>query len=103
MKQKWIQRLLAFLMALMMVGGVLFSALPVSASSKTTTTKKEETVNGIKMAPVKGYPKIVFYDVDGEVIRVNGETELSIADKALSFNAYEMTYELSKSSRIKLY
>ena len=101
MKQKWIQRLLAFLMALMMVGGVLFSALPVSASSKTTTTKKEETVNGIKMAAVKGYPKIVFYDVDGEIIRVNGETELSIADKALSFNAYEMTYELSKSSRIK--
>lgn len=100
MKQKWIQRLLAFLMALMMVGGVLFSALPVSASAKSSN-KKEETFSGIKMAAVKGYPKIVFYDVDGEVIRVNGETELSIADKALSFNAYEMTYELSKSSRIK--
>ena len=100
MKQKWIQRLLAFLMALMMIGGVLFSALPVSASAKSDN-KKEETFSGIKMAAVKGYPKIVFYDVDGEVIRVNGETELSIADKALSFNAYEMTYELSKSSRIK--
>ena len=100
MKQKWIQRLLAFLMALMMIGGVLFSALPVSASAKSDN-KKEETFSGIKMAAVKGYPKIIFYDVDGEVIRVNGETELSIADKALSFNAYEMTYELSKSSRIK--
>lgn len=100
MKQKWIQRLLAFLMALMMIGGVLFSALPVSASAKSDN-KKEETFSGIKMAAVKGYPKIVFYDVDGEVICVNGETELSIADKALSFNAYEMTYELSKSSRIK--
>ena len=100
MKQKWIQRLLAFLMALMMVGGVLFSALPVSASAKSSS-KKEETFSGIKMAAVKGYPKIVFYDVDGEKIRVNGETELSIDDKGLSFNAYEMTYELSKSSRIK--
>ena len=64
MKQKWIQRLLAFLMALMMVGGVLFSALPVSASAKSSS-KKEETFSGIKMAAVKGYPKIVFYDVDG--------------------------------------
>ncbi len=100
MKQVWIRRIMSLLLALLMVGGVIFGALPVSASNKTGN-KKEETVIGIKMAAVKGYPKIVFYDVDGEAIRINGETELSIADKALSFNAYEMTYELSKSSRIK--
>ena len=98
MKQKWIKRILAMILALLMVSGVIFGALPAFASS---TTKKEENVVGIRVALVKDYPKIIFYDVDGEVIRINGESELSIADKNLSFNSYEMVYELSKSSRIK--
>ncbi len=99
MKQKWIKRILAMILALLMIGGALFSALPAFASSNTN--KKEETFVGIKMALVKDYPKIIFYDVDGEAIKINGQTELSIADKNLSFNSYEMVYELSKSSRIK--
>ncbi|MBQ8599281.1 MAG: hypothetical protein IJ411_04110 [Oscillospiraceae bacterium] len=99
MKQKWIRRGLSLILALLMVGGVLFSALPVSASS--TSKSKEETVLGIKMASVKGYPKIVFYDAEGQAIQVNGETELSVEDQNLSFTAHEFTYQLSKSSRIK--
>ena len=98
MKQKWVKRILAMILALLMVSGVIFGALPAFASS---TAKKEENVIGIKVALVKDYPKIIFYDVDGEVIQINGESELSIADKNLSFNSYEMVYELSKSSRIK--
>ena len=92
MKQKWIKRILAMILALLMVSGVIFGALPAFASS---TTKKEENVVGIRVALVKDYPKIIFYDVDGEVIRINGESELSIADKNLSFNSYVMVYELS--------
>lgn len=99
MKQIWIRRGLSLILALLMVGAVLFGALPVSASN--TSKAKEETVIGMKMARVKGYPKIVFYDAEGEAISINGQKELSVEDKNLSFTAHEFTYELSKSSRIK--
>lgn len=101
MKAKWIRKVLSFLLALLMVGGVIFSALPVSASDQSSKSKKEETQVGMKMASIKSYPKIVFYDADGEAITINGESELSVEDTALSFTAHEFTYKLSKSSQIK--
>ena len=79
-----IKKGISLILAVMMLSGVLFGALRVSASSGIIMSHE------IDMRPVSGYPVITFYDENGEAISDLTGVKVNMND--LSFSAKKVSY-----------
>lgn len=77
---KILTRIMALLIALWMVGSMILSALPVSAAN-----------HEISLRRVGGYPRITFYDEEGEAIPEL--TDIEVSAEGLSFDSETVLYE----------
>lgn len=77
---KLLTRIMALLMALFMVGSMLMSALPLSAANSEISLRR-----------VGGYPRITFYDEEGNAIPEL--TDLDVSDDSLSFDSETVSYK----------
>lgn len=79
-----IKKGISLILAVMMLSGVLFGALRVSASSGIIMSHE------IDMRPVSGYPVITFYDENGKAISDLTGVKVNMND--LSFSAKKVSY-----------
>ncbi len=106
-KRKLITRGLCLSMAVLMILSMVLSVLPLQANASATTISNSSIIVNpeISMNKVSGYPKIRFYDNNGEVIKSSGKTVLTdedgffyANDKDLSFDKHEMSYDTEKGT-----